>query len=176
MTAAKTRLGSRGPDEGFGIGVCLGDEVVDGGLQVNDGSKHASLEATARELSEEAFNRIKPGCGGQGEVECPAGVPGQPLVDPRMLVGRIVVDDGVDYFPCRDLLLDRVEEANELLVAMALNDVGAPHVLLRRAAIRDDRLKSMAVRSSDVHDNSCPRAGRLNCFGRFGNRPNESEH
>ena len=23
-----------------------------------------------------------------------------------MLVGRIVVDDGVDYFPCRDLLLD----------------------------------------------------------------------
>ena len=45
--------------------------------------------------------------------------PGQPLAHPRMLVGRIVVDDGVDYFPCQDLLLDRVEETNELLVAMA---------------------------------------------------------
>ena len=44
-----------GPYEGLGIGVCLGDEVVDGGLQVNDGSEHASLEATARELGEEAW-------------------------------------------------------------------------------------------------------------------------
>jgi hypothetical protein len=49
-------------------------------------------------------------------------------------------------------------------------------VLLRRAAIRHDRLKSMAVRSGDVHDNSCSHAESLNCFGRFGNRPNESNH
>ena len=50
---------------------------------------------------------------------------------PRMLVGRIVVDDSVDYFPCRDLLLDRVEEANELLVAMAL------HVAADDGAVED---------------------------------------
>jgi hypothetical protein len=47
-------------DEGFGIGVCLGDEVVDGDLQVNDGPEHASLEATARELGEEAFDGVEP--------------------------------------------------------------------------------------------------------------------
>jgi hypothetical protein len=35
------------------------------------------------------------------------------------------------------------------------NDVGPPNVLLRGAAIRDDRIKSIAVRSADVHDNSC---------------------
>jgi hypothetical protein len=68
-----------GPDEGFGIGVCLGDEAVDSDLQVDDGSEHAALEATARELGEEAFDRIEPGCGGRGEVERPAGMPGQPL-------------------------------------------------------------------------------------------------
>jgi len=34
-------------------------------LQVNDGSEHAALEATARELGEEAFDRIEPGCGGR---------------------------------------------------------------------------------------------------------------
>jgi hypothetical protein len=28
----------------------------------------------------------------------------------------------------------------------------APHMLLRRAAIRDDRLKPMAIRLGDVHD------------------------
>ena len=115
-----------GPDEGFGIGVCLGDEVVDGNLQVHDGSEHASLEATARELGEEAFDRIEPGCRGRGEVERPAGMPCQPLAYLRMLVGRIVIDDGVDYFPCRDLLLDRVEEANELLVAYLRSDKTSP--------------------------------------------------
>ena len=54
-----------GPDEGFGIGVCLSDKAVDSDLQVNDGSEHAALEATARELGEEAFDRIEPGCGGR---------------------------------------------------------------------------------------------------------------
>ena len=38
-----------------------------------------------------------------------------------MLVGRIIVNDGVDYFSHRDLLLDRIEEADELLVAMVLH-------------------------------------------------------
>ena len=51
-----------GPDEGFGIEVCLGDEAVDGDLQINDRSEHAALEALARELGEEAFDRVEPGC------------------------------------------------------------------------------------------------------------------
>ena len=40
----------------------------------------------------------------------------------------------------------------------------------------DDRLKPTAVRSGDVDDNSCSHTESLNCFGRFGNRPNESDH
>ena len=64
-------------------------------------------------------------------MERPAGMPGQPLAYLWMLVGGIVVDDGVDYFPCRDLLFDRVEEANELLVAMAL------HALADDRAVED---------------------------------------
>jgi hypothetical protein len=54
-------------------------------------------------------------------VERPAGVPRQPLAHLWMLVGRIIVDDGVDHFSHRDLLLDRIEEADELLVAMVLH-------------------------------------------------------
>jgi hypothetical protein len=49
-------------------------------------------------------------------------------------------------------------------------------VFLRRAAVSYDRLKSMALGSRDVDDNSCSHAESLNCFGQSGNRPNESDH
>src|SRR5271156_5382420 len=58
-------------------------------------------------------------------------MPRKPLAHLWMLVGRIIVDDGVDYFSHRDLLLDRIEEADELLVAMAL------HVATDDRAIED---------------------------------------
>ena len=56
------------------------------------------------------------------------------------------------------------------------DNLGAPHVLLWCAAIRDDRLKPEAICSRDVDDNSCSHNESLNCFGRFGKRPNESDH
>ena len=46
-------------------------------------------------------------------MERPAGMPRQPRRT-WVLVGRIIVDDGMDHFPPGDLLLDRVEEADEL--------------------------------------------------------------
>ncbi len=49
-------------------------------------------------------------------------------------------------------------------------------MLLWRATIRHNSLKSTAVRSRDVNDNSCSHNESLNCFGRFGNRPSESDH
>jgi hypothetical protein len=54
------------------------------------------------------------------------------------------------------------------------DDPGTPQV--RRAAVAHDRLKSIAVGSRDSDDNSCSHAESLNCFGQFGNRPNESDH
>ena len=50
----------------------------------------------------------------------------------------------------------------------------APPMLLRRASIRDDRLKPTAIRLGEVHDNSCSHDESLNCFARFGNLPIES--
>ena len=60
-------------------------------------------------------------------------MPRQPLAHLWVLVGRIIVDDGMDHFPPGDLLLDRVEEADELLVAMML------HVAANDGAIEDVR-------------------------------------
>jgi hypothetical protein len=41
------------------------------------------------------------------------------------------------------------------LVGGNKDDLGAPHGLLRRAAIRDNRLKATAISSGDVDDDSC---------------------
>jgi hypothetical protein len=49
-------------------------------------------------------------------------------------------------------------------------------MLLRRAAVRDNRLKPTAVCGGHVDDNARSHTESLNCFGRFGNRPNESDH
>ena len=40
----------------------------------------------------------------------------------------------------------------------------------------DNRLKPTAISQRDVDDNSCSHDESLNCFGQFGNRPNESDH
>jgi hypothetical protein len=48
-------------------------------------------------------------------------------------------------------------------------------MFLRRAAIPDDSLKSMAISSDDVHDNSGSHAENSNRFARVWNRPNESQ-
>ena len=39
--------------------------------------------------------------------------------------------------------------------------------------LETNRLKPTAILRRDVHDNSCSHNESLNCFGRFGNRPNE---
>ena len=48
-------------------------------------------------------------------------MPGQPLAHLWMLVGSVVVNDGVDFLPRRHLRLDGIEELDELLMAMMLH-------------------------------------------------------
>jgi hypothetical protein len=57
--------------------------------------------------------------GVKGEV--PTGMPGQPLAHLRVLAGSVVVDDGVDRLLDRYLRLNGIEEADELLVPVALH-------------------------------------------------------
>jgi len=60
--------------------------------------------------------------------------------------------------------------------AVARMILARPDMFLGRAAIRDDRFKPTAILSCDLDDNLCSHAESLNCFGRFGNRPNGSDH
>ena len=65
-----------------------------------------------------AFN---PGAGRRREVEDEARVPRQPGLHLGMLVGGVVVDDGLDHLPGGHLSLNHVEEADELGVPMTLH-------------------------------------------------------
>jgi hypothetical protein len=48
------------PDEGLGGLVVLLDEVVDGGLQGDDGMEDAALQLSAAQLGEEALDGVEP--------------------------------------------------------------------------------------------------------------------
>ena len=100
--------------------IVLVEEAVDRGLQVHDGAKDAALEPAlcyvrvakkpSTALSQEA----------DVSVECPSRVAFEPSSNIGMLVGGGVVDDGVDRPSHGNLFLDDIEEANELLMTMAL--------------------------------------------------------
>src|ERR1700722_15226487 len=113
------RIGS--PHEGFRFGVMFDDEAIDCCLQVDDRQEDATFQSPLCELGEEALDGVEPGCRCGREVEGPAGMPSQPLAHLRVLVGCVVVDDGVDLLSRRHLRLDGVEEADELLVPVALH-------------------------------------------------------
>ena len=119
-------VGIGDPFEGFGIGVVVVEEAVDGGLEVGDRSEDAAFQATLGENREEALDGVEPGGRGRCEVEGPARIAREPPAHGRMLVGSVIVENGVDGLAGRNLALDRVEETDELLMPMALH-VAADH-------------------------------------------------
>ena len=65
-------------------------------------------------------------------MERPAWMAHQPLTNLRMLVGGVVVRDGMDELACRRGGFDRVEEADEFLMPVLLhatsNDAAVQHI------------------------------------------------
>ena len=96
------------------------DEALDRRLEILEGIVDAAPETAVGQLPEEALDRVHPGAGGRREVEGPAGMVLQPLRDGRVLVGGVVVHDGVDILPGGHLLVDLLEERDELLMPVAL--------------------------------------------------------
>ena len=114
------------PLEGLGVGVVVVEEAVDGGLKVCDGSEDATLEAPLGQDGEEALDGVEPGSRSRREVKGPAGMAREPSPHGGMLVGGIVVEDRMDRLAGGNFALDGVEEADELLMPVALH-VAADH-------------------------------------------------
>jgi hypothetical protein len=86
--------------------------AIDGGLEVGDGAEDAALEALSGERGEEVLDGVEPGARGWHEVEHPARMAGEPTFDFGMLMGGVVIKDGVDRLVGRHRALDPSELAS----------------------------------------------------------------
>ena len=67
-------VGIGGPCEGLWHLVCLGEEAVDSGLEIDDGSEDPALQSPPGQFGEEAFDGVEPRTRGfynRGHLECP---------------------------------------------------------------------------------------------------------
>ena len=113
--------------------MCVGfvKEMVDGIFEFLQRAEYAALEPFLCEVGKEAFNGIEPRGGRRSEVEDEAWMFVDPFDDFRVLVSSIVVDNDMDGLFLWHPGIDGIEEANELLMAMAL------HALAKDLPLKD---------------------------------------
>ena len=96
------------PNVGLGLAVVCGDVVLDGLLEFPNIVKDAAAYAFVGEVSEEPFYLVEPGGTGGSEMQVEARM----LLEPRPYLGglmrRVVVQDQVDVFGIRCLLVDQL--------------------------------------------------------------------
>src|SRR4051794_24747558 len=104
-------------------------------------------------LAKKPLDGAEPGVRGRGEVEGEPVVAVQPGANPRVFVG-VVVQDDVDGLVGRGLRLDDIEEADELLMPVALHvaayDGAVEHVERCEQSGRAVPLVVMGRRRSDA--------------------------
>jgi hypothetical protein len=110
-----------GPRERFGICVGFCDEAVDGSLEIDQGVEDPAFQSSLGEFCEEALDGVEPRTGCGREMEGKALVAIEPGPDLWMLMGGVVVENDVNDLVHRDLGVDQVQEADELLVPVALH-------------------------------------------------------
>src|SRR6202171_2189380 len=77
-----------GPDEGLWLLVVVGDEAIDGGLEIDDAFEEAALEAPLGEDGEETLDGVEPTGRGGREMEAPARMTPQPFDHLGVLVSN----------------------------------------------------------------------------------------
>ena len=92
-----------GPDEGFWIGIVVGDVVKDGGFQFWDAGEVAAPDAIFGEVAEESLHHVEPGRAGRREMHMEA----------RMLE-KLASNSVVPRFPPRSVPNDSAPATLEL--------------------------------------------------------------
>jgi hypothetical protein len=120
-------VGIGGPYERFGVVIGLGEKALDGGLEIDEGSEDAALQSSLAEFGKKALDGIEPGGRFGWVMEHEARMAIEPGAHLGVLVAAviIIIEDDVDELVGRDLGLDRVEEADEFLMPVALHAAAA---------------------------------------------------
>ena len=82
---------------------------------------NTAFQAAFGELGEEGLDRVEPGTRRGCEVKDPPRMANEPLPHFGLLMGAVVVEDDVDQLAGRHGALDGIEEAQELLMPVALH-------------------------------------------------------
>ena len=82
--------------------------------------KTPRLRRALRQLGEESLDRVQQRAGGRHKVEHEARMAAEPGAHLGVLMGGVVVENNMHDLAGRDLALDGVQEADELLMAVAL--------------------------------------------------------
>ncbi len=78
-----------GPDEGFWVLIVLGEEPVDGGLEIDDRMEDTPFQTLFCELGEEALEGVEPGRRGRREVKVEPGMALQVDIDGPELLSEL---------------------------------------------------------------------------------------
>lgn len=112
-------IGGRGPYERPLVPVVLLGKALDVGNELAHVSERASTDGLLRNQAKPAFNLIEPTRVGRREMHVVARMLGQPCLDLRMLVCRIVIDDQMHIEISRYCLVNMPEKRQEFLMSMA---------------------------------------------------------
>jgi hypothetical protein len=120
-----------GPHEGFGIAIGLSEKAVDCALSstTEQSTPRLSLRRVSFEKNPSIALSHEHDFGVKWKTK--RGMPLQPCLHLGVLVGGVVVEDHVDDPADRDLRLDRVEEADELLMPPATSAQAKPQTEAR---------------------------------------------
>src|SRR5258708_23344139 len=113
--------------------------VHDGLLQFIDALEDAAADAPSGDLGKEALDHVEPRAGSGREVQVKARMPLEPALYRGGLVGGIIVDDEMQVEIGQRALVDGLEKAEELAMAVARHvfaDDGAVEHVERRAQRR----------------------------------------
>src|SRR3954447_16837792 len=117
-------VGCCGPDEWTRGAVVVGDEGVDPGDQLPGAGERTTADFPLAQDPEPALDLIEPGGVGGREVKMEAGVTRQPSTGLGMLVRTVVIDDEMHIEPRRNVGVNLLQEAEELLVSVACPALG----------------------------------------------------
>ena len=111
-------MGGLCPDKGLGVGVVVGNVVVDGGGELGHTFEDTATNTLGGYFSEPTFNKIEPRGRSRNKMEVEAGMPDKPSLDPWMLVRRIIIGDAVNIQLQRRCPVNGFQEFEELLMTV----------------------------------------------------------
>ena len=111
-------MGGLCPGKGLGIGLVVGNVVVDGGRELCHTFEDTATNTLGGNFSEPTFHKIEPRRRRRNKMQVKAGMPGKPSLDPWMLVRRIIIGDAVNIQLPRRCPVNSFQEFKELLMTV----------------------------------------------------------